>query len=159
MPAYHTLRMTKESATIILAVTLSISVLILSYPDTLSAVCGSTCQSINNQIQNELMDPANKISKQAVVLIYSDTSWTGGISDSGNDYATRDGNGNSKILMKCDNNGIYSLSFQKDTESGYLAVAVIQDGKLLDSKATSAEYGIAGVAGKCASHGLFGLFS
>jgi hypothetical protein len=159
MTIYLILRKTKESATILLAVTLSISVLILSYPDTLFAVCDSKCQSVKNQIQNELMDPANKISNQAVVLIYSDTSWSGGISDSSMDYATRDGNGNSKIFMKCDNNGIYSLSVQKDTESGYLLVAVIQDGKLLDSKATTAEYGIAGVAGKCASHGLFGLFS
>jgi hypothetical protein len=75
------------------------------------------------------------------------------------DSATRDGNGNSKIFIKCDNNGIYSLTEQKQTESGYLLVAVIQDGKLLDSKATTAQYGVVSLAGNCASHGLFGLFS
>ena len=152
------LRMTKESAAILLTVTLSISVLILSYPDTLFAQSDIKSQ-IQSQLEKELSDPTNKISDKAVVLIYSNTDWSGGISDSSMDYATRDGNGNSKIFMKCDNNGIYSLSVQKQTESGYLLVAVIQDGELLDSKATTAEYGIAGVAGKCASHGLFGLFS
>jgi hypothetical protein len=114
---------------------------------------------IQSQLEKELSDPTNKISNQAVVLIYSNTDWSGSILDSSSDSATRDGSGNSKIFIKCDNNGIYSLTEQKQTEDGYLFVVVIQDGKILDSKATSAQYGVVSLAGNCASHGLFGLFS
>ena len=151
--------MTKKSVTILLAITLSILTLILSYPDTLFAQSDIRSQ-IKNQLEKELSDPTNKISNQAVVLIYSNTDWSGSILDSSMDSATRDGNGNSKIFIKCDSNVIYSLTEQKQTESGYLLVIVIQDGKVLDSQSTTAQYGVVSLAGNCASHGLFpGLFS
>jgi len=69
------------------------------------------------------------------------------------DSATRQGSGNSKIAIECSSNGIYSLSIQKQTEYGYLAVAVIEDGKLLDSKNTNAAFGIVSLAGRCVSSG------
>ena len=105
---------------------------------------------IQNQIENELVDQSNKIPGQAVVLIYSDTSWSGSVLDSSGDSATRDGTGNSKILIQCTNNAIYSLTMQKQTDFGYLTVVIIQDGKILDSKSTSANYGVVSLAGNCA---------
>jgi len=105
---------------------------------------------IQNQIENELVDQSNKIPGQAVVLIYSDTSWSGSVLDSSDDSATRDGTGNSKILIQCTNNAIYSLTMQKQTDFGYLTVVIIQDGKILDSKSTSANYGVVSLAGNCA---------
>jgi len=105
---------------------------------------------IQNQIENELVDQSSKIPGQAVVLIYSDTSWSGSVLDSSDDSATRDGTGNSKILIQCTNNAIYSLTMQKQTDFGYLTVVIIQDGKILDSKSTSANYGVVSLAGNCA---------
>jgi hypothetical protein len=151
--------LTSKVPPVLLAITLSISALILSYPYTLFAQSDIRSQ-IKSQIEKELSDPSNKISNQAVVLIYSNTDWSGSILDSSMDSATKDGNGNSKIFIKCDSNGIYSLSEQKQTDSGYLLVIVIQDGKILDSQSTTAQYGVVSLAGNCASHGLFsGLFS
>jgi hypothetical protein len=151
--------LTSKVPPVLLAITLSISALILSYPYTLFAQSDIRSQ-IKSQIEKELSDPSNKISNQAVVLIYSNTDWSGSILDSSMDSATKDGNGNSKIFIKCDSNGIYSLSEQKQTDSGYLLVVVIQDGKILDSQSTTAQYGVVSLAGNCASHGLFsGLFS
>jgi len=115
---------------------------------------------IQSQIDKELNDPSNKILDKAIVLIYSDTSWSGSIMDSSFDSATQDGDGNSKIIIQCNNDGFYSLAIQKQTDHGYLSVSVIQDGKVLDSKATSGQYGVVSLAGNCASSGLGpGLFS
>lgn len=95
---------------------------------------------LQNRLNSELSNPSNKISGHAVLLIYSDTSWSGSILDSGFDSATRDGSGDAKIPILCQSYGIYSLVLQKQSSSGYLLAAIIQDGKLLDSKSTSAEY-------------------
>jgi hypothetical protein len=118
-------------------------------------ISGAYAQSENIQadINSQLENPANKVSGRAFVLIYSNTEWSGSILDSSMDSATRQGSGNSKIAIECSSNGIYSLSIQKQSEYGYLALAVIQDGKLLDSKATNAAYGVVSLAGRCVSSG------
>jgi hypothetical protein len=104
---------------------------------------------LRNRLDNELSNPSNRISGHAVLLIYSDSSWSGSILDSGLDSATRDGSGDGKIPILCQSNGIYSLVLQKQSSSGYLAVAIIQDGKLLGAKSTSAPYGLVSLAGNC----------
>jgi type II secretory pathway pseudopilin PulG len=83
----------------------------------------------------------------AVVEIISDTKWSGSILDSSFDSATRDGSGNTKIPIVC--YGIYSLSFQKQTDYGKLFVSVIKDGVTIDSQYTTAQYGIVSLAGNC----------
>lgn len=104
---------------------------------------------LQNRLNIELSNPSNKISDHAVLLIYSDTSWSGSILDSGFDSATRDGSGDAKIPILCQSYGIYSLVLQKQSSSGYLLAAIIQDGKLLDAKSTSAEYGLVSLSGNC----------
>lgn len=88
-------------------------------------------------------------SDQAVVQINSNTKWSGSILDSSFDSATKDGHGNANIPIVCTSYGIYSLVIQKQTESGTLTVSVIQDDKTLDSKSTTAAYGLVSLAGNC----------
>lgn len=107
-------------------------------------------KEIQSKVEAELQDETNKIKGKALLLIYSNTGWSGAIQDSSFDSSSRDGKGDAKIPIRCESSdGIYSLSFQKQTEGGYLALYVIQDGKLLDSTATSAKYGVASLAGNC----------
>jgi hypothetical protein len=44
---------------------------------------------------------------------------------------------------------IYSLSVQKQTETGFLSIAIIQNGNVLDKAETTAAYGIASLSGNC----------
>jgi hypothetical protein len=48
----------------------------------------------------------------------------------------------------CESGGIYSLNIQQD-DIGILQLAVIKDGKLLDSGQTTQQYGIVSLAGQC----------
>jgi hypothetical protein len=41
------------------------------------------------------------------------------------------------------------MTFQKQDSSGYLILAVIQNGKLLNVKSTGTEYGVVSVSGNC----------
>lgn len=87
---------------------------------------------------------------KAILLIYSNTNWSGSLQDSALSSATRDGSGNGVIPFECGgSSGIYSVVMQKGTEGGYLELVVIQNGKILSSKSTSAQYGVVSVAGSC----------
>jgi hypothetical protein len=85
----------------------------------------------------------------ATVQIKSTTIWSGSILDSSFDSATEEGRGNKNFTIVCDTFGIYSLAFQKQIEKGGLYVSVIQDGNILDSKSTTAPYGMVTLAGSC----------
>ncbi|HET6458958.1 MAG TPA: CFI-box-CTERM domain-containing protein [Nitrosopumilaceae archaeon] len=105
--------------------------------------------SIQDDVNSELKNNPNTGDK-AMLLIYSNTDWSGALDDSTLGSATIDGSGNRKIPFECSgSNGIYSTAFQKQSEEGYLILAVIQNGKLLNSKSTSAQYGVVSVAGNC----------
>ncbi len=88
-------------------------------------------------------------SDQAVVKIHSNTDWSGSILDSSFDSATTAGHGDKNITIACTSFGIYSLAIQKQSASGGLAVSVIQDNKTLDSKTTTAAYGMVTLSGNC----------
>ena len=45
--------------------------------------------------------------------------------------------------------GTYSLNVQKKAEYGTLTVSVVQDGKVLDARSTSAPFGTVSLAGTC----------
>lgn len=123
-----------------------------------------TAEWIEQDVEDQLLVESNRIPNKALLLIYSDTYWSGGVVDSSFDSATIDGYKMEKIPFTCSNGGTYSLSFQKNENketlpfpgfledpfySGILAAAVIQDGKLLDAKSTTAEYGVVNLAGAC----------
>lgn len=96
----------------------------------------------------------NGASGTATVVIKSNRAWSGSIMDSGFDSATREGSGDTTIIMDCSQSmKIYSLAIQKQDEydrpSGYLTVSVVQDGVTLDSGSTNAMYGMVTLAGNC----------
>jgi hypothetical protein len=106
-------------------------------------------------IQQEMSNPANNIPDRAVLLIYSNQKWSGNILDIESHSVTQDGKGDSKIFFTCSkqdsngNPGLYSLTFQKLKSSGYLELAVIQNGKLLTRDITTAAFGVVGINGNC----------
>lgn len=125
---------------------------------------------INQDIRDQAQEDSNKIKDHAMLLIYSDSYWSGNILDSSLDSATIDGERFGKIPFICTKSGVYSIVFQRVTQPGYtfslpsqedleasfsgkrgtiLTVAVIQDGKLLDGKTTASEFGVVSLAGKC----------
>jgi hypothetical protein len=118
---------------------------------------GSTISTVQAMpdVNTQLADESNKIKDKAVLLLYSDSDWSGSVLDTSHNSATRQGIGDTKIPFDCENKffglekGIYSLSIQKGSESGYLRLAVIRDGKLLKEGSTTAAYGIVSFAGKC----------
>jgi hypothetical protein len=52
-------------------------------------------------------------------------------------------------MKDCSNSGIYSVVVQKMEDWGHTTVSVVQDGRTLDSKSTSADYGVVSLAGNC----------
>ena len=86
----------------------------------------------------------------ATLVIKSNTKWSGSIMDSGFDMASQDGSGNQNFEVDCSQGmKIYSTMFQKQDESGSLTVSLIQDGNMLDTKTTTAAYGVVSIAGNC----------
>lgn len=111
---------------------------------------GAPIEEINSAIRVELEDEANDIPDTAILLVYSDTQWTGTIIGSDLGSSPSSGGGDEKIQFSCEGEqGRYSASFQKQTDEGYLAIAAIQNGNLLNSTLTESPLGIANVGGFC----------
>lgn len=87
----------------------------------------------------------------AKLLIYSDTSWSTNVLDSGLDSFTQDGTNDSVIDFECKPEfmSTYSVSAQKDTEAGYVMLVIVQNFRGIDAGMTSADYGIVSLAGEC----------
>ena len=121
-------------------------------PSVYAATIGDT---INSKIDRELADESNNISGKSVVLVYSNTSWSGNISGGISGGSTLDGSGDSKYTVSCGDLGLAQGLIQKQTDYGYVAVVIIQNGKILAMESTNAAYGIAhAVADNC--NGGFG---
>lgn len=136
----------------------------------------SNSEWVEQDIKNQLQNDSNKIKDYATLLIYSNYYWSGSILDASRGSATTDGSDNQRIPFLCTNGFTYASTFQlanppesrfdtvfdkMDRLSGelriskqggpFLTLAIIQDGKLLDKKTTTSEYGIVSVAGQCES--------
>lgn len=94
-------------------------------------------------------NPENNIPGEAVLIIHSDTEWSGSILDTNFDSATIDGSGPDKIQFPCINGGTYSLAFQKQTDYGYLSLFLLQEGDAIDMKFTTADSGMVSLSGTC----------
>ena len=90
-------------------------------------------------------------------MIYSNQDWSGAVMDSSGDSETID-RASSEItedgvqgveIFECVQGGIYSLSFQKSTDQGYLDLVLIKAGKILDEGSTTADYGVIRLSGVC----------
>ena len=94
-------------------------------------------------------NPNNNIPGEAVLIIHSDTEWSGSILDTNFDSAIIDGSGHDKIQFPCISRGVYSMAFQKQTDYGYLFLFLIQEGDAIDMKFTTNDYGMVSLSGTC----------
>ena len=123
--------------------------ILLSFPDAFSQ------QTIGDivlpKLERELQDTANNIPGKAVILVYSDTHWSGIASGDDLGMSSKEGSGDARFAVSCEA-GFAALAqgnMQKGTERGYLAVAIIQYGKLLSIESTNAAFGLANAAAEC----------
>lgn len=107
---------------------------------------------ISPKVERELQDESNKIPGKAVVLVYSNTAWSGTISGGDFGSSTKQGRGDAKFVVSCGDLVLAQGLIQKETEGGFVAVVIIQNGKILATEATNAAFGIAhAVADDCSS--------
>lgn len=106
---------------------------------------------IKPKVDHELALEENKIPGKAVILVYSNTNWSGNVAHGDGSSSTKDGFGDAKFVAKCGNLGLVQGLFQKQTEGGFVAVVIIQNGKIIGSEATNAQFGIAHATGECTS--------
>ena len=125
------------SVAIVIAITIFTAATVAPTTQDLFATKKKEKPDVTASVQQELSDPVNSIPGRAVLLIYSNQKWSGNILDTQSHSVTQDGKGDSKIFFICakqnsnGNPGFYSLTFQKLKSSGYLELAIIQNGKLL----------------------------
>ena len=61
---------------------------------------------IEPKIERELKDEKNKIPGSAVVLVYSNTSWSGNISGGDLGSSTKSGSGDARYVVSCGDLGL-----------------------------------------------------
>lgn len=105
-------------------------------------------EDIKNKIEKELTSKDNNVPDTGFILIYSDTEWRGDVAVSSSSYSTQ-GKMFQKIPILCKSSDYYSFYFYKTNSPGYLIVAIIQDGKLLNLVSTTSEFGSVSFSGKC----------
>jgi hypothetical protein len=96
----------------------------------------------------KLIDPNYSPATTAFLLIYSNSSWSGSILDSGFDSSTKTDSGDMAFPFACSPGGIYSLSFQNQNEIGFLNLKAVNQGNILDQHSTTAPYGVVSLSGK-----------
>jgi hypothetical protein len=71
--------------------------------------------------------------------------------DSGNDFTTIDGTKIKTLEFECTPGFLstYSVSVQKQIESGLLLLELLQGGDIIDKGSTTAQYGIVSLSGEC----------
>ena len=129
------------------------SLIIFSFTDAFGQTIGDV---IKPKVEIELANENNNIPGKAIVLVYSNTSWSGNVSGGISGGATKQGSGDAKFTVSCGDLGLAQGLIQKDTDYGFVAVVIIQNGEILAVESTNAAYGIAhAVADNCSS-GSFG---
>jgi hypothetical protein len=129
----------------------SLLLTVFIFPNSISAE--TIGDVIKPKIDQELADESNKISGKAVILVYSNTSWSGTVANGDGSSSTKDGSGDAKYIASCGSLNLVQGLIQKQTEGGFVAVVIIQNGKLIGTQSTNAAYGIAHATGECQSFG------
>ena len=138
-------------------VTISLILLLLSVGIIDSVDAKTIGDEISPKVDRELADESNKIPGKAVVLVYSNTSWSGEVSGGDLGSSTKQGSGDAKYTVSCGDLRLAQGLIQKQTDYGFVAVVIIQNGKILAMESTNAAYGIAHtVADNCSNGGLGG---
>jgi hypothetical protein len=124
-----------------------------TFTDAFAATIGDV---ITPKVERELANENNKIPGKAIVLVYSNTSWSGNISGGISGGSTKQGSGDAKYTVSCGDLGLAQGLIQKNAASGYVAVVIIQNGKILATESTNAAYGIAHAVADNCSNGFGG---
>ena len=99
-----------------------------------------------------MQDESNNLPGKAVILVYSNTAWSGIASGDDLSMSSKDGTGDARYVVSCNSDfGLAQGNFQKNTEGGWLVVAIIQNGQLRAGESTNAAFGIAHAAAECYS--------
>jgi len=129
-----------------------LSVIFLLLFTTIESVDAQTIGDvIKPKVERELALEENKIPGSAVILVYSNTNWSGNVAHGDGSSSTKDSFGDAKFVARCADLAFVQGLFQKQTEDGWLAVVIIQDGKIIGSESTNAQFGIAHATGNCIS--------
>jgi hypothetical protein len=108
----------------------------------------TSIQNITARVNAELKN--GTISSNGTILViyayYSigAVSWQGSIDTNGNS-GTQDGSGRAVIPISCGS----TMSFQKQEEPGYLALAVIHNGVITNIQLTTSSYGVVTATSGC----------
>ena len=119
------------------------------YPD--NSLAQTIGDIIKPKVDRELGLEENRIPGSTVILVYSNTNWSGTVAHGDGSSSTKDGFGDAKFVARCDDLAFVQGLFQKQTEEGWLVVVIIQDGKIIGSQSTNAQFGIAHATGNCIS--------
>lgn len=106
------------------------------------AVCGCTSNSDNNTSASS--SPDTPKAGTQIEVSYSG-SWSGSYGDTSGQQSV-DGRGTKKLDIP-GNPLVVSACFQKkDSGKGTLTVSIIKDGKVVESKSTSTQYGVVSIS-------------
>ncbi len=104
-------------------------------------------QTMQDLINIELQKPENNVPGEAILIIVSNTKWSGVIMDINHGMHSRDGNGDARIPLNWLPGGRYNVNLQKKSRGGYLGLAVILGGKQLAANGTNGAYGVVSIIG------------
>ena len=111
-------------------------------------------QSIEQMLQSELNEEIP--SRQAKLLIFSDTEWAGAFQSSNIDFTEIAGQNNEDVIFECNSSmgsqALFGAKIQKLTQEGYLELFVIQNQKILSQGSTEASFGEVYITDNCLSN-------
>lgn len=114
-------------------------------PDKTTATNTSSNNSVSPTSSTSSNDTSSSSGSGVQVKVDYAGSWSGAYGDESGTQSV-DGSGTKTIDMT-GNPSIVSANFQKkDSSSGTLTVEIIKDGNVIETKSTSAEYGVASVS-------------
>ena len=110
------------------------------------AVCGCTSNSDNNTTSNTSASSSPDTPKAGTQIeVNYSGSWSGSYGDTSGQQSV-DGRGTKKFDIP-ENPWAVSACFQKkDSGKGTLTVSIIKDGKVVESKSTSTQYGVVSIS-------------
>jgi hypothetical protein len=83
------------------------------------------------------------------IEVLTHTGWTGVAQGSDFVQESDDGFGFAVKTVPCEPGGIYSIVYQKSTDTGDMRIVVYKDGQVLKHGYTDADYGVVSVSGTC----------
>jgi len=132
----------------LLTALLVIGITAISHHSATAAECNVHCQ-FEVKYSKEIGTTKDENDQSAFAEIDTDTGWSGAVAGSDFTSSTKEGSGTNTIAFPCSFGGIYSVSFQKQTEGGTLDVKIVKKGTVLKEQSTTAAYGVVSLAGQC----------